>query len=47
MCGSFHGWCFCVTVGNVYADGGGDGGNRGSLGSGMGMVNNDMEDWVH
>lgn len=44
VCGSFHGWCFCVNVGNVYAD---EGGNRGSLGSGMGTVNNDVEDWVH
>ena len=43
VCGSFHGRCFCVNVGNVY----GGGGNRGSLGLGMGMVNNDVEDWVH
>lgn len=39
-----------MNVGNVYADGWGGGrggGNRGSLGSGLGTVNNDVEDWVH
>lgn len=25
VCGSFHGWCFCVNVGNVYADRGATG----------------------
>lgn len=46
VCGSFHGWCFFVNVGNVNAGGKG-GGNRGSLGSRMGMDDNDVEDWVH
>lgn len=31
VCGSFHGWCFCVNVGNVYA-----GGQQGQFGVGAG-----------
>lgn len=49
MCGSFQSWCFCVCVlvMSVCAGGGQTLKKRGSLGSGVGGVDNGVEGWVH